>query len=723
MSRVAAEKPQPEPETTRDLATAARRKRQFRNLDASTRTRSPNEVRRQRQPANQNEGVEAPGYSEKKRGRSVQEAHTPRPPGYAEKRRARSVQEAHTPRPPGYAEKRRALHGILSLERERGFDNSAVIGGLDRFLEESRAVLPWLASLFPPAIRHYAELSVPQRKAWAAAADKRISQSHGAPSRPARSARPSRAASHASPAPRPRVTLDSPLASLRFISAPNRPRFERIGVATLRDVLYLFPTRHVDYSKVTPVAVLSVDDETTVIGTVTRAEAIRIGPPPGAARIVINDSTGLLTVTWFRQAYLAERLRPGVRLAVSGRVNEYRGRAQMENPEYEVVASDPGKLVHAGNLLPIYPSTEGLPQRTIRNAAQRALSAGLSMIQDHIPQAVLKRLGMRSLAESIRRMHFPATHEEYAEARERLAFDELFLNQLAALRRKQDWAERRGGVPIEGGQVVARKFVEGLDFSLTHDQREALDTILQDISRPVPMGRMLQGEVGSGKTVVALAALLAAASEHTGAFMAPTEVLAEQHFLSASRQLEAKPSHELPEAVAEADLDGSTITLALLTGSMRKSAASRVREMVADGKIDILIGTHALFQDAVDIPRLALLVVDEQHRFGVEQRGILAERTPRPHLLVMSATPIPRSLALTVFGDLELSTLREMPKGRKPISNQMGPLHTGSPLRLPPRQAGSCRGQTGFHRMPPDRGVRSSQCPRGHRRIREAARR
>ena len=280
---------------------------------------------------------------------------------------------------------------------------------------------------------------------------------------------------------------------------------------------------------------------------------------------------------------------------------------------------------------------------------------------------------MPDLARALRGMHFPNDMDEYNAARQRMAFDELFVNQVAVLRRKGEWASRGGGVPIARGKEAALEYVNSLGFELTGDQKKTLKTILEDIATPVPMGRMLQGEVGSGKTVIALAGLLAAAADgRVGAFMAPTEVLAEQHFLSATRQLGATPAEGQPENIVKAagPGGGKSTTIALLTGSLRRSIKSHVQTMIADGEIDIVIGTHALLQDAVSIPRLAFVVIDEQHKFGVGQRAALTDRVPRPHLLAMSATPIPRSLALTVYGDLELSTLRQMPGGRKPITTK-----------------------------------------------------
>ena len=344
-----------------------------------------------------------------------------------------------------------SLRGILALEQSRGFDNSAVAGGLDRFIEDSRGVVPWLSELFESGYRSYAGLSNAQRRDWAARASARASLAGRtrAPRRPAKT--PRRAAAR-----KPPITLDTPLSGLPFINRRTQPRIERLGVTNLRDILYLFPNRHIDYSNITPIAELSLDDDTTVVGRVTSSETARIGRPPGAAKVVINDSTGLLNITWWGQSYLADRFRRGTRLAVSGRVGEFRGRAQMENPEYEELKGSAGELVHAGNLLPVYPSTEGLQQRTIRNAVMKGLDAGLPLVADHIPQRTLQHHGMPELARALRRMHFPNDMDEYNAARQRMAFDELFVNQVAVLRRKGEWAARGGGVPIARGKKAAQ---------------------------------------------------------------------------------------------------------------------------------------------------------------------------------------------------------------------------------------------------------------------------
>ncbi len=471
------------------------------------------------------------------------------------------------------------------------------------------------------------------------------------------------------------LALSTPLESIPFITRASRPKFAKLGITGLRDLLWLFPRRHIDYSKAVKVVDLEEGQEATVIGRVSSVEVVHIGGPPGAARVVISDGTGLLSATFFRQAYLKDRWLPGTYLALSGKVYSFRGRAQMENPEHETVP--PGgvsQLIHAGNFLPVYPSTEGLQQRTVRTAVRNALDAALPLIRERTPEDILRRHSMPGLARAVEDLHFPKSLPARDAARERLAFDELFVNQLAVLQRKAEWRRRGGGLTVSGAAAV-QEFLAGLDYVLTGDQRRALDTVLDDMSHDAPMGRLLQGEVGSGKTVVAMAALLAAtASGYQGALMAPTEVLAEQHFISAAAQLGAVPVFGMPDVVrqsrhAVAGL-GRPVRTGLLIGSLSEATKAQVHRLLAEGGLDIVIGTHALLQEAVEFPRLALAVVDEQHRFGVEQRAALAARSPRPHLLAMSATPIPRTLSLTLYGDLELSTLRELPKGRQPIETR-----------------------------------------------------
>lgn len=581
-----------------------------------------------------------------------------------------------------------SLRNILEQERKLEFTDRAVMGGLDRFIERAASALPWIRDVEPLRGTSYAALQPGQRHRWASQVMGRITSRSGAT--PAAQEIPQVAARATvrntvrRRSPRTKYELDTPLEDLRFIHKATRGKLARLEIENLRGMLWLFPNRHVDYSKVTKIGEVEYGTLTTVAGHVVRTERVRIGPPPGAAKIVISDNTGLLEATFFRQAYLADRFKRGSMVAFSGEIGAFQSRAQMQNPEYDELPSSTGQpdgelqLTHAGNLLPVYPATEGLVQRSIRTATRKSLDTGLPLLTEYLPGDLKQRHAFPDLSNAVESMHYPDSSEQQQEARRRLAFDELFMYQLAALKKKAEWRNRRDGIVVssEKAKPVVDAFLGALDFELTTDQQASLNTYLNDMASGVPMGRLLQGEVGSGKTVVALSALLATnTAGYQGALMAPTEVLAEQHFLSIANQIKAEPLPGEPkDAVRHASLPGEgnrRITMVLLIGSLQRSVKSRIQQMIAEGEADLIIGTHALLQEQVKIPRLGLAVVDEQHRFGVEQRGALTRRSPRPHLLAMSATPIPRTLALTVYGDLDITTLKVLPKGRKPITTTL----------------------------------------------------
>lgn len=584
-----------------------------------------------------------------------------------------------------------ALRNVLELERKLEFTDRAVMGGLDKFIEQSSNALPWIRDIEPLRSASYAALQPGQRHRWASAVMGRLKSEMGEPSAQTQVSQP--------PPPNPvakkpakrtatrtKYTLDTPLEELKFIHKATRPKLARLEITNLRDMIRLFPNRHVDYSQVTKIAEVLFGEQMTVAGRVVRSERAKIGPPPGAAKILINDGTGVLEATFFRQAYLANRFKRGDLVAFSGEIGAFNNLAQMQNPEYDQLPPSAGgksgsgeiQLTHAGNLLPVYPSTDGLVQRSIRTATRKSLDAGLPLLDEYLDDDLKKRHTFADLQAAVESMHYPESSDLQFQARRRLAFDELFMYQLAALKKKAEWRHRKNGIEInkEKAELVIETFLNSLDFGLTSDQRESLDGFLEDMATAVPMGRLLQGEVGSGKTVVALSALLAVnTSGYQGALMAPTEVLAEQHFLSIANQLKAEPLPGEPkDSVRHASLPGNgnrRITMVLLIGSLQGSIKKRIQQMIADGEADLIIGTHALLQEKVAIPKLGLAVVDEQHRFGVEQRGALTQRDPRPHLIAMSATPIPRTLSLTVYGDLDITTLKILPKGRKPITTTL----------------------------------------------------
>ena len=581
----------------------------------------------------------------------------------------------------------KSLKNVLNLERKLEFTDRAVMGGLDRFISHIATQLGWIRDVEPLKGTNYAALSPGQRHRWASAILGQLGSTNSAQ----RISKKPKSKTTSNPRRQPSKTrakydLNTPLSDLIFIHKATRSKLTRLGVRNLRDLLRLFPNRHVDYSKVTKIQDAIHGEMTTVVGRVIRSEVAKIGPAPGAAKITINDGTELLEATFFRQAYLTHKIKQGSLITLSGEIGSFNNRLQMQNPEHEQLYDENShdsqennsQLTHAGILLPVYPSTDGLAQRSLRSATRKSLDVGLPVLDEFLNQDIKNRHSLADLSEAYESIHYPKSINDQLQARRRLAFDELFMYQLAALKRRWEWRDRQSGILIDRdkGQRVVASFLNSLEFHLTIDQKESLNALLKDMASGAPMGRLLQGEVGSGKTVVALCALLAVSSAgYQGAFMAPTEVLAEQHFLSIANQLNAESvSNEPKDTVRQAILPSSTnhrINIVLLTGSLQASVKSRIQQMIADGEADLIIGTHALLQDQVMIPRLGLAVVDEQHRFGVEQRGALTQQTPRPHLLGMSATPIPRTLSLTIYGDLDITTLKILPEGRRPITTSL----------------------------------------------------
>ena len=438
----------------------------------------------------------------------------------------------------------------------------------------------------------------------------------------------------------------------------------------MKDLVYLFPRRHNEVRKVSQ---LQPDEEQTTVATIWEARVTRLGRSMQGTEAVVGDDTGNMRVIWYNQPYLAQRLKPGTRYVLSGRVSTYRGRRSLDSPHHEELRPDNilEQLAQPGRLFPVYPRTEGITQQSLRRIVREALACGVDAVQETLPQDILGRNSLLPVHRALWQAHYPDSSQAYEDARRRLAFEELFLLQLGVLAHRRTVESGADGVALSPPAGVTKAFLSSLPFSLTDAQRRVLEEVLEELARGGrPMSRLLQGEVGSGKTVVALAALLVAATcGYQGAIMAPTEVLAEQHFLTVRRLLEGLARPLKKEHVLSVYLDPfpRPVTVGLLLGSMTAARKREVHRLLADGTLDIAIGTHALIQEDVSIPRLALAVVDEQHRFGVAQRAALRQRGERPHLLVMSATPIPRTLALTLYGDLDLSTIDELPPGRQRI--------------------------------------------------------
>ncbi len=445
------------------------------------------------------------------------------------------------------------------------------------------------------------------------------------------------------------LRLDTAVKFLKGIGERRAEQLARLGVHTARDLLWHLPHRYVDASTVTPLARAEVGTEPACVGQVV---AKGIVPTRRGLRIfhaVLRDDSGLLECVWPGQAFLDRTIAIGQTLLVSGPVRFYHGR-QMAPREHVILSDAAGESdpLTAGKVLPVYPATEGLSHRLIRSLIERHLDDLIGLTDDALPEATRERLMLVSLQDALRAVHRPATAEEAERGRRRLAFDELLDLQLMLIRARTIAKRQRTGVAFTVRRELTRRLQDTLPFELTGDQQRALREITADMTAPERMHRLLMGDVGTGKTVVALfAMLLALENDFQAALMAPTELLAEQHAATLGRLLE--PLAVKPE---------------LLLGRQTAAEKSAARKRIAAGQSRLAVGTHALVQESVSFRRLGLVVVDEQHRFGVEQRAALIGKGAAPDVLLLSATPIPRSLALTLYGDLDVSTLREKPPGR-----------------------------------------------------------
>ena len=430
---------------------------------------------------------------------------------------------------------------------------------------------------------------------------------------------------------------------------------ERLGVRTVADLLTYLPRDYQDRTCIIPVADLVDGTVATVRGEITDCRVIPIKRFRKMLRVVVTDDTGRLEVIWFNQPYLEPQFAAGGTAYLTGKVTERKGKPTMTNPEFEVVApfdaDEEAEEAGVMGIVPIYPLTEGLKQFQLRRIMRNALDAYASLVDEVIPEVLRKSRGLPEIARALEDVHFPASLDARDAARRRLVYEEFLLLECAMAMRRASIAKEPCPCTVEVTDEIDRRIRARIDFTLTPDQEKVLTEITADLAKPHPMNRLLQGDVGSGKTVVALYAMLAAvANRFQVAMMAPTEILARQHFETFTDTL-----HD------------SRVRLELLIGGMTAAERRDARERVAEGKADIVFGTHALIEEDVAFRDLALLVVDEQHKFGVVQRAKLREKGRHPHCLVMTATPIPRTLMLTVFGDLDVSTIEHLPPGRKPI--------------------------------------------------------
>jgi len=635
------------------------------------------------------------------------------------------------------------LERILKLESEQGFRNSAVIGGLERFLvfwlkeaqakgvetpegltvvqvasslanygrrseQERRERVEWLLERMSGEMRvepHPAPAAVegegttegsevaddpnepeiePEPAVETDSEPTANAVAEAPTDAPSPQGEPQEPEAQASDGPREATTPQptpartsglKPSASvvaLKGVSTATQEKLARLGIETIDDLIHHFPKRHDDLRHLAPIGELEPGTQATIVGAVqgSSVQSSKGGKP--VSRVIVSDGTGRLEASWFGQRYMARQFKEGMEVVLSGRVGEYLGRLTMNSPEWEPLQRE---LLHTGRLVPSYASTEGISARRMRSLVRNTLDEVTPGIADPLPADLLEAQNLLGLGQALEQAHFPDSPVRLQRAQKRLAFDEMLMLQLGLLEQRRAWREQKSrALFIPRDRIDA--FVQGLSFELTGAQKRAMQELLDDLGKTVPMSRLLQGDVGAGKTVVAAAAILAVA--HNGlqvAVMAPTAVLAEQHHRTLSRLLGDDPA----------------LRCELLIGRLDDEEKVRIREGLSQGQIRVVVGTHALIQESVQFARLGLVIVDEQHRFGVAQRQALLDKgrevasepattsegidesvTAReaalcPHLLAMSATPIPRSLALAVYGDMDVSVIDEMPDGRQEV--------------------------------------------------------
>ena len=442
------------------------------------------------------------------------------------------------------------------------------------------------------------------------------------------------------------LTPDTPVRYLKGVGPKTAERFEKLGILTLSDLLCHYPRRYLDFSKPYSIAEAPADTECVVKAEVFAKPGGRILPGGRRMeRITAGDDVSSLEITWFNNPYVAQKLELGQEYYFQGIVTGGMLRRQMVNPQVRTDAQ-----VKSSPFEAVYPQTEGLTSSAIAKCVRQLLPHA-ELLPDPLPPEMLKKYRLLSKADAVRAIHCPATEEEAFAARRRLIYEELLVLQLGIGRMKNHGAASTGA-PMK--KADASPFWESLPFSPTGAQQRAVEEILTDMSGETSMNRLLQGDVGSGKTLVAAAAIWACIrAGYQAALLAPTEILASQHAENLNRLLSP-----------------FGMRVALLTGGMKAAARRTTLAAIRDDEADLIVGTHAILSEGVEFARLGLAVVDEQHRFGVRQRGLLAEKAANPHLLVMSATPIPRTLGLLMYGDLDISILDELPPGRKPVKTR-----------------------------------------------------
>ena len=492
-------------------------------------------------------------------------------------------------------------------------------------------------------------------------------------------------------------SLSTPTTDLFMIGSAYAKRLEKLDIRTAEDLLHHYPSRYNDFRLISKISHLQIGETATIQGQIISFENIFTKYGKKIQKIIVADETGQLEVIFFNQTFLSGVLKPGLAISLSGKAGFFNRKITLISPEYEIIKtnnllkekmlkfsilpsienSNISKLnsIHTGRLVPIYPETYGVSSKWLRSRIKPLLEKFLPSAPDWLPEKLRRENNFISLTQALKQIHFPENENQIEQAKKRLAFDELFIIQIQTLKRAYNWKKGKKTKALPADSKKIKTFIEKLPFKLTTDQKNSTRQILKDINKTIPMNRLLQGDVGCGKTVVAaIAAYAAFLNKKQTAIMAPTEILALQHYQTFKDLLEPYG-----------------LTINLVTGSKKtgimnqesriknKKNASNSKFIIHNSKFDILIGTHALIYNKVNLNNIGLIVIDEQHRFGVEQRAKLAKKSSSPHTLIMTATPIPRTVALTLYGNLDLSVITQMPLGRKSVKTWVVPSEKRNP--------------------------------------------
>ncbi|MEA3326369.1 MAG: ATP-dependent DNA helicase RecG [Chloroflexota bacterium] len=589
------------------------------------------------------------------------------------------------------------LYKILKLEAEFGYTNKAVVGGLEKFSEtwagEARSEgnpeenIQQVVVVFTS----YPNLSVSERAqalkkigyvldipGLKYLPDPQAAETESNDSQPVQSQpeaenqdlmnpnieRGSTRKRVNTPVPTPQNTatfrLDAPTTSVRGVGEKQSQLLAKLDLYTIENMIYFFPHRYDDYSKLKLIKDLTYGEEVTILAWVKNASTFATrNKKRKIVQAIVSDNTGNIQLMWFNQEYHLRYLRKNTFLSISGKIEQYMGRLVMYHPDYEQINQE---QLHTKRIVPIYSLTARLSQRWLRRVMYHVVNEWAHKIPEFMTEYILKDANLIDLSTALKEIHFPESIETLKQARYRLSFDEIFLLQLGVLRQKYEWSHLTGRVfSVEDAWLLDQ--IRQLPFTLTHAQMKVLEDMRHDLVAGHPMNRLLQGDVGSGKTVIAaLAISIVLTNEAQAAFMAPTSILAEQHYATLKRLL---TSPEIQHAALKEN------QIRLLIGDTPQKDREEILTGLADGSIKLVIGTHALIEEPVVFNDLQIAIIDEQHRFGVSQRATLREKGENPHLLVMTATPIPRSLALTIYGDLDVSVMDEVPPGRQPVETHI----------------------------------------------------